>query len=198
MKAAMIMGFIWLLVILGWANALAEEAPRLPLIQQGSVEVSTLGPMMGTNILGLGAGILKQEGNWMSMLGLSIGYFAQSFIEFEGSFGFIRSSGEANYGGDYSTLTIIGVGKFVLNYVIPEFPIIPYAFGGGGLVNERVSYDEESLSESESLIVFGAGMKLPMKVIRRLATRIEYSYNRYDREYSPVTHAVSIGFSLFL
>ena len=133
----------------------------------------------------------------MSMLGLSIGYFAQSFVEFEGSLGLIRTSGEDHWLGDYSTLTIIGVGKFVLNYVTPGSSVIPYAFGGGGVVNERVSYGEESESESESLFVFGGGVKLPMKVIRQLATRIEYSYNRYDKEYSPATHVVSIGFSMF-
>lgn len=193
MKIAVTMITIWLLVTLSWANALAEEASTPPLIQQGIIEVSTLGALMGSNILGLGASISKAEDEWMGTLGLSIGYFLTPFAEIEGSFGVMRS-----WEGDFNSTTSVGIGKLVLNYPQARGGIVvPYAFGGIGLMNLGISSDFYDASESKTLATFGGGIKVPLVLLKKTALRAEYSYTRnLDIENS--IHSFSVGFSVFL
>ena len=143
----------------------------------------------GTNILGLGGGLYKSEDEWMGTLGLSIGYFLHPFIELEGSFAYVRMWEE-----DYSQTIFTGIGKFVLNYVTPETKTIPYAFGGAGVMS--VGYENDYASDSNPLITFGGGIKVPLVLVRQSAVRIEYSYIKNPDIEEPV-HNVSIGFSVF-
>lgn len=185
---------ICVLTVSAWSNELTD-APKPPLIQQGTVEISTLGLFIGSNVLGLG--LLKAEDDWMGTLGLSIGYFPLSFAELEGSVGAMKIWNE-----DYSQTTTIGIGKLVLNYVTQRATtVIPYAFGGGGLIGtgfERGGSFVES--ETDALLTFGGGLKVPLVLVKQSALRVEYSYIKNladeEEEREPV-HAISIGFSVF-
>ena len=175
-------------------SVLAEtmvEGSKPPLIQQGTVEVSTLGSYLGTNMLGLGAGVFKAADDWIGTLGLSIGYFLHPLVELEGSFGYMRM-----WDADYSQTVFTGIGKFVFNYVTPETTTVPYFFGGAGLIYMGVGSDWVNDAESDTLITFGGGVKVPLVLVRQSAVRIEYSYIKNPDEEDPV-HNVSIGFSVF-
>ena len=201
MKTIVSLIFGCLLVVSGWSNVVAEEAPKSPLIQQGSVEVSTLANYMGTNILGLGAGVYKEGEGKIGTLGLSVGYFALTYAEIEGSFGIMRM-----WNGNSSSTYGSGMGKIVLNYVTRKSVTVPYVFGGGGLMYVGYGTSRSSESETEKLITFGGGIKLPLAIVRQLALRIEYSYMKvlideeeesYYYEGPEPIHNVGIGFSAF-
>ena len=194
MKHTVIVAVTLLLGMLLAVDTIAQNDS--PLIKKGTVEISTIGTYLGTNILGLGAGIIKADDSWIGTLGMSIGYFPISLIGFEGSFGAIRS-----WDDESSQMNSVVIGKLVFSLVTEKGnSVIPYAFGGIGFLNSRYSTDYlGDMDSTDTLVNFGFGMKVPIKPLKRFAVRIEYSYMKdLDADYGNPLHGVSVGFSLFL
>lgn len=175
------------LTVATWSGVSAQ-ADKSPLVSQGTFEISTIGSVMGGNLLGLGAGYMKAGDSSITTLGFSLGYFATNVIELEGTFGLMRTASEW-FGETVSSTLTMTTGKFVFNFAGSGTSVIPYAFGGAGLIDAE--------DDSESIYTFGGGVKVPIKSIKRIGLRFEYSYTNSFEEDAEGIHTISIAFSAF-
>ena len=56
----------------------------------------------------------------------------------------------------------------------------------------------EDGSDSESFLLFGGGIRVPLRIIRQSALRIEYSYRKFNESDEANFHFFSVGISVFL
>lgn len=175
-----------LLAISAWVNA---ETNNSPSIGQGTIEISTLGSFAGITSTGSGANFIKASGSSITTLGLSLGYFATKYFEPEGGL-YVQRASYSYWGESDSTTITVATGKLAFNYPVSASSVMPYAFGGVGLINSE--------SDSEMLYTFGGGLKIPLAPFKLLAFRVEYSYtNSLEDGGTEGIHSIALAFSAF-
>lgn len=122
------------------------------------------------------------------------GFFINDHFSIEPMLGFDRQ----DFGDDFTitqaNLLASGLYHFTTSRTQPQF----YAQVGGGLSYISVSDDTDSESDTQWMLGFGAGVKLPM--MNRLATRLGVLYLRaFESDFMPDANQIrgTVGLSFY-